>query len=72
MSVKITKKRAKTLIHETPEMNRLEGHHFVNEDLYNQIAKKAHELYEQRGCVPGHDIEDWLEAERILKACGTK
>ncbi len=31
-----------------------------------QIQKKAYELYEKRGCQPGHEWEDWLEAERII------
>lgn len=31
------------------------------------IKKKAYELYEKRGRRPGHEMEDWLEAERIVK-----
>ena len=27
------------------------------------IAKRAYELFLQRGSVPGHEIEDWLQAE---------
>lgn len=30
------------------------------------IARRAYELYEQRGCAHGHDIDDWLLAEREL------
>lgn len=30
------------------------------------IAKKAAELYEQRGRQPGRDLDDWLEAEAIV------
>lgn len=30
------------------------------------IAKKAYELYEKRGGKHGHDLEDWLEAERSV------
>ena len=30
------------------------------------VARLAHELYLRRGCEPGHDVEDWLSAERIL------
>jgi len=37
------------------------------EDLNSLIAKKAYELYEKRGKKPGHAMEDWLEAERIIK-----
>ncbi len=34
--------------------------------LQEMIAKKAHELYEKRGGGHGSDLEDWLEAERIV------
>ncbi len=37
------------------------------EDLNKLIAKKAYELYEKRGRKPGHSIDDWMEAERIIK-----
>lgn len=33
-----------------------------------RIAKKAYELYLERGKVHGHDVDDWLEAERIIAA----
>ena len=32
-----------------------------------QIEARAHELYLKRGCEDGHDIEDWLIAEKELK-----
>lgn len=32
-----------------------------------QIAHRAYELYEQRGCEPGRETEDWLAAERELR-----
>lgn len=35
--------------------------------LGDMIRKKAYELYEKRGKRPGHAMEDWLEAERIVK-----
>ncbi len=31
-----------------------------------QIEERAYELYLERGCEHGRDIEDWLEAEREL------
>ncbi|OGX29517.1 MAG: hypothetical protein A3B78_00350 [Omnitrophica WOR_2 bacterium RIFCSPHIGHO2_02_FULL_67_20] len=33
-----------------------------------EVAQVAYELFERRGGVPGHDVEDWLEAERIVRA----
>jgi hypothetical protein len=36
------------------------------EILDDEIARRAHELFKRRGCEPGHDIDDWLQAEREL------
>jgi hypothetical protein len=33
----------------------------------DDIARRAFELYCARGCENGHDIEDWLQAERELR-----
>jgi len=30
------------------------------------IAKRAYELYLQRGSVPGHELDDWFQAEAEL------
>lgn len=32
----------------------------------DRIARRAYELYEQRGRQEGQDLEDWLNAERQL------
>ena len=37
-------------------------------DLEGEIRRRAYELYEQRGCTPGRDHEDWLVAEREVMA----
>lgn len=31
-----------------------------------EIRAYAHQLYVQSGCVPGRDLENWLEAEAYL------
>ena len=31
-----------------------------------EIAKVAYDLWEKGGCIPGKDLENWLEAERIV------
>ena len=31
-----------------------------------EIAKAAYDLWEKGGCRPGKDLENWLEAERIV------
>lgn len=33
-----------------------------------RIAEKAYELYQCRGCCPGGDLADWLEAERSVSS----
>jgi hypothetical protein len=32
------------------------------------IARRAYELYTQRGCEPGKDVEEWTSAEKELGA----
>lgn len=39
----------------------------TSDDVRKLIEKKAFELYEKRGRKAGHALEDWLEAERIVK-----
>ena len=33
---------------------------------YERIARRAYELYEQRGRQEGRDVEDWVKAEQQL------
>lgn len=40
----------------------------VPADLGDWIARKAYELYEQRGWREGGELEDWLDAEAIVMA----
>ena len=35
---------------------------------HDAIAKRAYELYLERGSVPGYEVEDWLAAEAELTA----
>ena len=34
---------------------------------HERVAELAHELFLARGAGDGSDLEDWLEAERILQ-----
>jgi hypothetical protein len=34
--------------------------------LHDEVARVAYELYKKRGRAHGHDLEDWLEAEKIV------
>jgi len=33
---------------------------------HDDVARRAYELFEERGREPGHDLEHWLDAERQL------
>jgi hypothetical protein len=35
---------------------------------YEQIAQRAEEIWKKKGCLPGQDEQNWLEAERQLMA----
>lgn len=35
-------------------------------DLNSLIAKRAYELYRERGCRDGFPLDDWLAAEREI------
>lgn len=37
-------------------------------DLTDRIQKKAREIWERKGCPEGQDIENWLEAEKLVKS----
>ena len=39
------------------------------QSMTGQIRSKARELWEQKGCIQGKDLDIWLEAERMVKAC---
>jgi len=35
-------------------------------DIHAEITKKAYEIWEQKGRMPGHDLENWFEAKRMI------
>ena len=37
-------------------------------NLEEEIRRRAYELYEARGCGPGHETDDWFVAEREVMA----
>ena len=36
-------------------------------ELHARVARLAFSLYERRGRVDGHDVDDWIEAERAIR-----
>ena len=39
----------------------------ANSPRLEEIRIRAYEIYLERGGQPGHDVEDWLQAERELE-----
>ncbi len=37
------------------------------EDLEQEIRRRAHGIYEERGFVDGFEMDDWLQAEAELR-----
>jgi hypothetical protein len=44
------------------------GEQLIYKDRYERIAEAAYLRAEQRGFEPGHEVDDWLEAEREVDA----
>ena len=40
----------------------------LQEDISVLVGKKAQEIYEKNGRKPGNDLQNWLEAEKIVRA----
>ncbi|HJT20164.1 MAG TPA: DUF2934 domain-containing protein [Nitrospira sp.] len=40
----------------------------LSDGLQERIAKRAYELYLERGCREGCALEDWVDAERAILA----
>jgi hypothetical protein len=58
-------KTIKLVIAEDPLPMAAEDHRVITKD---DVARRAYELFLARGGAKGHDVEDWLEAERQLEA----
>jgi len=59
---------AKRILFGSQEYNKKTGHGVLNQEQLNgKIREVAQKLYEKRGRVPGHELDDWLEAERLVK-----
>jgi len=50
-------------------LNKIEGlraHLLQDQSIRERISRRAYELYERRGGEPGHDVEDWVQAENEI------
>ena len=42
-------------------------HDDIERPSRDEIARLAYDFYERRGRTDGHDVDDWLSAERELR-----
>jgi|SoiMethySBSTD1v2_1073268.scaffolds.fasta_scaffold556196_2 hypothetical protein len=54
----------------TPENKTNQPSPAKNHHDQDEIARRAYELYQARGSGPGHELEDWLQAEREVNGHG--
>lgn len=54
--------------HDAGTKNSGPGETDPSESIHARIAVLAYQLYEQRGCEDGHEVEDWLDAEQRILA----
>ena len=47
----------------TGNLNRKSSAESMDQEMREQIEKRAYEIFEARGAEPGHDVEDWVRAE---------
>jgi hypothetical protein len=55
-------------LHANPIQPRAEdtsGNHALNPD---DIRRRAYQIYQERGGVPGRELEDWFQAESELRS----
>jgi len=37
-----------------------------NHSTHDEVARRAYELYQARGKEPGHELDDWIQAEQEI------
>jgi hypothetical protein len=52
----------------TRKRERRQDPRILSDDLLARVAIRAYSFYERRGYEDGYDLEDWLEAERMILA----
>jgi hypothetical protein len=66
MSTGTGAKRAKAPILDETAVQDVQPDATPSQELHDRIEQRAYQLYEERGGEPGHEVEDWLQAEREL------
>ena len=60
---RIAKKKDPVVADQGGRMTQVDPKGSINVDKYEEVRRKAYEIYEQRGRTDGHDFDDWLSAE---------
>lgn len=55
-----------TPAHEPDEIA-LQAEHPIVDSSQAEVAREAYALFLERGSVDGHDVEDWLRAEQLVR-----
>ena len=59
-----TKPKIGKKVLQMPDSSNGNAQQYSPADLEAEIRFRAYELYQQRGCEPGQDEQDWFAAER--------
>ena len=51
-----------------PETAGEESDELVDSTREQEIRARAYEIYVERGGQPGHDVDDWIQAEREIES----
>jgi hypothetical protein len=51
-------------VHANPTQSHTEDTSASYAPSHDDIRRRAYEIYLERGGFPGHELEDWLQAER--------
>ena len=66
MTVAFKKQRSPRAV-PSPSVHDVKNQDGVSDGMWDLIARRAYEIWEQRGRHDGNALEDWLEAERIIR-----
>ena len=54
-------------VHARPIQPQAEDTSVIHAPSHEEIRRRAYEIYLERGCRPGDELDDWLRAERELQ-----
>jgi hypothetical protein len=63
----ISKKETLTCSSQTEPINQTA---IADSVMRDEVARRAYSIYQNQGCMPGNDLQHWLEAEVEVKKNG--